>query len=200
VHHYHTHYEHALANGEGTMFGTGSTESENRYANVMLAASAIPSQRLNFVDPDKGRVTAYKVLLDDCCGSPAEDSNATTNTKATSFTPPTSKATNAHPQALSRINPTPLIQANQPSATSARSAPMTAAAERAPNATTTPTTKAHATAGTTMPDTFLGYAITCPTCGNPDAYSIPRVVELQGVGEGGLVSYTHRIDCPTCDA
>lgn len=66
VHHYHTHYELALANGEGTMFGTGSTESDNRYANVMLAASAIPSQRLNFVDPVKGRVTAqYKILLDD---------------------------------------------------------------------------------------------------------------------------------------
>lgn len=66
VHHYHTHYEHALANGEGMMFGCGSTESENRYANVMLAASAIPSQRLHFIDPDKGRVTAqYKVLLDD---------------------------------------------------------------------------------------------------------------------------------------
>lgn len=65
VHHYHTHYELPLANGEGTMFGCGSTESDNRYANVMLAAAAIPSQRLNFVDPDKGRVTSvWKILLD----------------------------------------------------------------------------------------------------------------------------------------
>ena len=63
--HYHSHYEFGLANGEGTLFGSGSTESTNRYANVMLAASAIPSQRLHFIDPDKGRVSAsYKVLLD----------------------------------------------------------------------------------------------------------------------------------------
>ena len=63
--HYHTHAEWALANGEGSVFQTGSTESENRYAGVMLAASATPSQRLHFIDPVKGRVTAaYKVWLD----------------------------------------------------------------------------------------------------------------------------------------
>jgi hypothetical protein len=63
VHHYHTHYEHALANGEGTMFGCGSTESENRYANVMLAASAIPSQRLHFVDPGGRRREGFGLHL-----------------------------------------------------------------------------------------------------------------------------------------
>jgi hypothetical protein len=57
VHHYHTHYQEAMANGQGTVFGTGSTESDNRYAREQLAASAVPSQRLNFVDPDRGRVT-----------------------------------------------------------------------------------------------------------------------------------------------
>ena len=63
--HYHTHNEWAMANGLGSVYQTGSTESENRYAGVMLAASAIPSQRLHFVDPEKGRVTAaYKVWLD----------------------------------------------------------------------------------------------------------------------------------------
>jgi hypothetical protein len=63
--HYHTHNEWAMANGLGSVYQTGSTESENRYAGVMLASSAIPSQRLHFVDPDKGRVTAaYKVWLD----------------------------------------------------------------------------------------------------------------------------------------
>lgn len=63
--HYHTHAEWAMANGLGAVYQTGSTESENRYASVNLAASATPSQRLHFVDPVKGRVTAaYKVWLD----------------------------------------------------------------------------------------------------------------------------------------
>lgn len=63
--HYHTHAEWPMANGEGSVYQTGSTESENRYASVMLAASATPSQRLHFIDPVKGRVTAaYKVWLD----------------------------------------------------------------------------------------------------------------------------------------
>jgi hypothetical protein len=63
--HYHTHAEWAMANGQGSVYQTGSTESDNRYAGVMLAASATPSQRLHFIDPTKGRVTAsYKVWLD----------------------------------------------------------------------------------------------------------------------------------------
>lgn len=63
--HYHTHSEWAMANGQGSVYQTGSTESDNRYAGVMLAASATPSQRLHFIDPVKGRVTAgYKVWLD----------------------------------------------------------------------------------------------------------------------------------------
>jgi hypothetical protein len=63
--HYHTHAEWAMANGLGSVYQTGSTESDNRYAGVMLAATAQPSQRLHFVDPVKGRVTAsYKVWLD----------------------------------------------------------------------------------------------------------------------------------------
>lgn len=63
--HYHTHAEWALPNGQGSVYQTGSTESDNRYAGINLAASATPSQRLHFIDPDKGRVTAaYKVWLD----------------------------------------------------------------------------------------------------------------------------------------
>jgi hypothetical protein len=63
--HYHTHSEWAMANGQGSVYQTGSTESDNRYAGVMLASSATPSQRLHFIDPVKGRVTAaYKVWLD----------------------------------------------------------------------------------------------------------------------------------------
>lgn len=63
--HYHTHAEWPMANGQGSVYQTGSTESDNRYAGVMLAASATPSQRLHFVDPSQGRVTAaYKIWLD----------------------------------------------------------------------------------------------------------------------------------------
>lgn len=63
--HYHVHGEDALANGEGSVYWTGSTESDNRYAGDTLASSALPSQRINFVDPDAGRVTcSYKVWLD----------------------------------------------------------------------------------------------------------------------------------------
>jgi len=62
--HYHTHAEWPLPNGEGAVYQTGSTESENRYAGVMLAAQARPSQRLHFIHPD-GYVSAqYKVHLD----------------------------------------------------------------------------------------------------------------------------------------
>lgn len=65
THHYHTHAEFPLADGEGAVFQTGSTESDNRYAAVGLASAAKPSQRLHFIDPRKGRVTAqWKVHLD----------------------------------------------------------------------------------------------------------------------------------------
>ncbi len=62
--HYHTHAEWPLANGEGHVYQTGSTESDNRFARDNMASSAIPSQRLHFIDPRKGRVTAqYQVYL-----------------------------------------------------------------------------------------------------------------------------------------
>jgi len=65
MHHYHTHAEWPLANGEGAVYQTGSTESDNNYAGVHMAASATPSQRLHFIDPERGRVTSqYKVYLD----------------------------------------------------------------------------------------------------------------------------------------
>ena len=65
VGHYHTHSQSSLADGAGAVFNTGSTESDNRYASVGLASSAIPSQRLHFIDAEAGRVTAqYQVWLD----------------------------------------------------------------------------------------------------------------------------------------
>ena len=66
VHHYHEHLELPLPDGAGAVFWTGSTESDNRYARVGMATTAIPSQRLHFIDPDKGRVSSqYKIWLSD---------------------------------------------------------------------------------------------------------------------------------------
>jgi len=63
--HYHTHQEYPLPDGEGAVYFTGSTESDNRYARDSMAASAVPTQRLHFVNPIKGLVTAqYKVWVD----------------------------------------------------------------------------------------------------------------------------------------
>lgn len=62
--HRHTHDEYAMADGEGSWYQTGSTESDNRYARNGLGSVAQPSQRLHFVDPIKGVVTAqYKLRL-----------------------------------------------------------------------------------------------------------------------------------------
>ena len=64
VGHYHNHSEYALPNGLGSVYYTGSPESDNRYARDGMAAAAIPSQRLQFIDPVKGRVTSsHKVWL-----------------------------------------------------------------------------------------------------------------------------------------
>ena len=65
VGHYHTHQEHPLPDGEGAVYFTGSTESDNRYARDSMAASAVPTQRLHFINPREGSVTAqYRVRLD----------------------------------------------------------------------------------------------------------------------------------------
>lgn len=63
--HFHTPMELTLPNG-GVMYGVGSTESDNAYAAEFVAARGLPSQRLHFIDPRKGRVTAqYKIILDE---------------------------------------------------------------------------------------------------------------------------------------
>lgn len=63
--HYHSHAQWPLPDGEGNLFQTGSIESDNRYARDNLAVTATPSQRLHFIDPRKGRVTAqYQVWAD----------------------------------------------------------------------------------------------------------------------------------------
>jgi hypothetical protein len=61
--HFHTPMTLTMANG-GRVFVTGSPESHNEYAREFIAATSTPSQRLHFVDPGKGRVTAeYNVWL-----------------------------------------------------------------------------------------------------------------------------------------
>jgi hypothetical protein len=62
--HYHRFAQEPLSDGLGAVYWTGSTESDNRYARDSLAASGVPSQRLHFIDPEKGRVSAqYQVWL-----------------------------------------------------------------------------------------------------------------------------------------
>lgn len=62
--HYHRHAQEPIQKYYN-IFWTGSTESDNRYARDSMAASGLPSQRLHFVDPTKGRITAqYQVWLD----------------------------------------------------------------------------------------------------------------------------------------
>ncbi len=64
--HRHLHGEDPLADGVGSWYRTGSTESDNRYARDGLGSAASPTQRLHFVDPAKGRVTSvYKIHLDE---------------------------------------------------------------------------------------------------------------------------------------
>lgn len=61
--HFHSHRDIELPWG-GSYYQTGSPETDNRYARDSMAASSAPTQRLHFIDPDKGRVTAqYRVDL-----------------------------------------------------------------------------------------------------------------------------------------
>jgi hypothetical protein len=62
--HWHNPMSLTLANGQ-RCFITGSPESSNLFAEISLAAKSVPSQRLHFIDPEHGRVTAeYVIWLD----------------------------------------------------------------------------------------------------------------------------------------
>jgi hypothetical protein len=62
--HFHTPMTLTTPSG-GQIYVTGSPESDNVYAAEFVAAKGHPSQRLHFIDPDAGRVTAsYLVWLD----------------------------------------------------------------------------------------------------------------------------------------
>ena len=63
--HYHRFAQEPMSDQTGNIYWTGSTESDNRYARDSMAVSGVPSQRLHFVDPIRGRTTAqYQVFLD----------------------------------------------------------------------------------------------------------------------------------------
>ena len=63
--HFHQHQSWNMANGEGSVFMSGAVESGNRYARDLLASNGVPSQRLHFIDPIKGRVTSeHRLWLD----------------------------------------------------------------------------------------------------------------------------------------
>lgn len=63
--HFHTPMTLTLANA-GRVFVSGSPESGNAYAAEFVAATGIPSQRLHFVDPFRGRVTSeHTIWLDE---------------------------------------------------------------------------------------------------------------------------------------
>lgn len=65
VGHFHQHQSLLMSAG-GHVFMTGSTESASNYAAEFIAAKGTPSQRLHFVDPERGRVTSeHQVHLDD---------------------------------------------------------------------------------------------------------------------------------------
>lgn len=59
--HFHTPMTLTLPNG-GLLRVTGSPESDNQYAAEFVAARGRPSQRLAFIDPQKGRSTADYIL------------------------------------------------------------------------------------------------------------------------------------------
>jgi hypothetical protein len=64
VGHFHTPMQLAMNNG-GRIFVTPSLVSDSGYAKEFVAATSLPAQRLHFVDPRRGRVTAeYLVWVD----------------------------------------------------------------------------------------------------------------------------------------
>lgn len=63
--HFHTPMSLTLPAG-GRIFMTGSPESDNEFAQEFMAETGEPSQRLHFIDPVRGRVTAeYNVFFED---------------------------------------------------------------------------------------------------------------------------------------
>ena len=60
--HWHQPLVIPLAHGRGRTFVNCSIESDNVYAQEFVGASGTPGQRFNLIDPEKGRVTAERVI------------------------------------------------------------------------------------------------------------------------------------------
>lgn len=60
--HFHTPLVLPLASGKGRIFVNPSIESDSVYAKEFVAASGTPGQRLNFVEPGRGRVTSERLV------------------------------------------------------------------------------------------------------------------------------------------
>lgn len=60
--HWHMPHVIPLAHGRGRVFVNPSLESDNVYAKEFVGATGTPGQRLNFVDPDRGRVTTERIV------------------------------------------------------------------------------------------------------------------------------------------
>ena len=59
--HFHTPMQLAMNNG-GRIFVTPSLVSDSAFAKEFVAAASLPAQRLHFVDPERGRVTAEYLI------------------------------------------------------------------------------------------------------------------------------------------
>jgi len=59
--HWHRPDVYSLANG-GRVFVSPSLESDNEFAREFVAAQGYPGQRLNFIDPERGRVTSEHMI------------------------------------------------------------------------------------------------------------------------------------------
>lgn len=66
--HFHSPLVVPLANGKGRAFVSPSIESDSHYAREFVAATGTPSQRLFFVDPEKGRITSERLIYVDEAG------------------------------------------------------------------------------------------------------------------------------------
>jgi hypothetical protein len=59
--HYHTPMTQVLPTG-GFIFGTGSPETSNLFALAQMGETGTASQRIHFVDPERGRITAQHII------------------------------------------------------------------------------------------------------------------------------------------